>query len=167
MSTSNFEFTFEVAELNDTAVDAIELHYDCVESTHGRTTELTLLVPGMNATDAASEAINRILAAGVTVRRLVDDLVTRTEIAERADVTSQAVGLWARGERKRGVSFPEPYVYAGSVRLWLWGEVATYLRAAHVPIDEGVQYPGRAETLRIAGLIADLLAGHRPVTAAG
>lgn len=154
MHTLNFELSFEVTNLTADAADSIESIYDAVFSTHGRTTVATLLVPGNSAADAASSAIAELRRVGVEALRLVDDLVTRAEIAERANVTTQAVGLWARGERNGSAQFPEPYVRAGSATLWLWGEVAEYLRSVGVAIDEGVEYPSRQDGLRIAALLA-------------
>jgi len=162
-----FELAFEVADPSESALEQVEDAYDCVLSTHGRSALLTLLVPGESALAAARDAIAALSPAGITIERLVDDLVTRADIAARAEVTTQAVGLWVRGERNREVPFPEPYVYAGSVTLWLWGEVVDFLRTVGLSIDAGVHYPSRQETLRIAGLIVQHRDSPSSVAASG
>lgn len=148
-----FELAFEVTPLTEDLEDAIDNHFDAVISTHGRTTKINLFVEGVDAVDAAGSAISTLRKLGIQVIRLMDDLVTRKEIAERACVTTQAVGLWARGERKK-IEFPEPYIRAGSATLWLWGEVAGYLRRVGAAIDGGIQFPTRADIQSIGGMLA-------------
>ncbi len=54
----------------------------------------------------------------------VDDLVTPSEIAERAGVTAAAVSNWSA----RDVTFPSPVKDTSRCRIWLWSEVQLWLR---------------------------------------
>ena len=149
-----FELSFEVANLTDAAERAIDEEFDAVVSVHGATTKVMILVPGSSAVNAAESVISTLNGVGLRVVRLMDDLVTRGEIAKRANVTTQAVGLWTRGQRNGGVPFPEPYIRTGNATLWLWGEVATYLQDVGMELDGSVTYPTREEILTIAGMLA-------------
>src|SRR5699024_557844 len=97
------ELSFEVANLTDAAERAIDEEFDAVVSVHGATTKVMILVPGSSAVNAAESVISTLNGVGLRVVRLMDDLVTRGEIAKRANVTTQAVGLWTRGQRNGGV----------------------------------------------------------------
>src|SRR5690349_9723560 len=56
-----------------------------------------------------------------------DDMVTMAGIAQRADVTREAVRLWATGQRGPG-SFPEPeFTTPAGERIWDWSLVARWL----------------------------------------
>ena len=61
----------------------------------------------------------------VKIKRVDLDLVSLSQIAERLDVTREAVRLWARGHRRHG--FPEPFTSAGQSLLWAWSEVYDWL----------------------------------------
>lgn len=150
---STFELAFEVSPLTDDLEDSIDEQFDAVMATHGRTTKVTLLAEGTDAVDAAGSAVSILRQLGIQAIRLMDDLVTRAEIAERSGVTTQGVGLWVRGERNRA-DFPEPFVRAGSARLWLWGEVVDYLRAIGHGVDGSLQFPTRQDIQVIAGMLA-------------
>src|SRR5699024_3951072 len=118
----------EVSGLTDAREEALEDRFDVIVSSHGSTTKIAMLVPGRSAVDAAGSAVATLRRLGMCVIRLIDDLVTRREIADRVNVTTQAVGNWTRGDRNSAVPFPEPYVSAAGATLWLWGEVVDYLR---------------------------------------
>ncbi|TRW47537.1 hypothetical protein [Georgenia yuyongxinii] len=154
MRDKEFELAFEVSGLTEAIEDAIDASFDALVAIHGRTTKVTVVVPAVTAVEAADVAISTLNGLGVHVVRLIDELVTRTEIAQRAGVTTQAVGLWTRGERNADHEFPEPYVRAGSATLWLWGEVVTFLREIGKPIDGSMQFPSRSDIQVITGMLA-------------
>lgn len=81
------------------------------------------------------------------IQRVYSDLVTRAQIAERAGVTRQAVGLWIRGERHTDPAFPEPHVLGGG-GLWLWRDVDQWLAEVGLPHDE-VSYPTHLDIARV------------------
>ena len=116
-------------------------------------TSATLSAVGETCLAAASAAIERLRDLGAEPIRLIDDLVGRREIARRAGVTPQAVGLWIRGERHASSPFPPPFVDAGG-GLWLWGEVVPALAARGVTVDGDVQYPSRLDSQRIGGILS-------------
>lgn len=53
----------------------------------------------------------------------VGDLVTPSQIAERAKVVPGAVNNW----RKRDPTFPEPVFEEARTVLWLWPDVESWL----------------------------------------
>lgn len=85
--------------------------------------------------DAIRSAIDAVRMAGATVLRIEPDhLVNLTDIAERADLTRQAVALYANG--KRGQNFPTPTACVTTDHpLYDWREVAEWL-ATNGKIDE-------------------------------
>lgn len=93
--------------------------------------------------------------SGIRVDRSYPDFVTRSEIAERLNVSRQAVDLWARGERKKAVPFPAPISeVAGG--FWLWRDVVDWasdnrLAGAYA----AVAYPTFADHVRIDAELLD------------
>lgn len=150
MDRGPFEFCFEIEPVSETVEDAIADRFDCLISSHSSVTTVTITANGESCVRAAREAIDDLSALGVTTLRLMDDLVDRGEIARRAGVTRQAVGLWVRGERHTGTPFPAPYVLAAG-GLWLWGEVLEALRRRGVTVDDPMVYPTRADSSLING----------------
>ncbi len=148
-----FELTFEVPEMAEEIEDAVAEDLDAVIATHWGVTAVTVLFSAADCITAAGTAIEALTRLGAAPRRLVDDLVTRGQIAERAGVTRQAVGLWIRGERHSQDSFPAPFVLTGG-GLWLWGEVVVALAARGFVLDEGVEYPTRRDAQLIGGMLA-------------
>lgn len=149
----DFELTFEVPALAEAAEDAIAEDLDAVIATHAGVTTVTALVQAPDCLQAARTAIGALRRHGASPARLVDDLVTRGQIADRAGVTRQAVGMWVRGERHADNPFPAPFVLTGG-GLWLWGEVAQVLTARGDLEDEAVAYPTRRESQLIGGMLA-------------
>lgn len=76
----------------------------------------------------------------IKIKRIDLDLVSLSQIAERLDVSREAVRLWASGQRRQG--FPGPFTSAGQSLLWVWSEVfdwltpeETYGDARPLPLD--------------------------------
>ncbi|HYO17517.1 MAG TPA: hypothetical protein VES02_02465 [Dermatophilaceae bacterium] len=153
MDRGSYELTFEVAPLTDDLEDAIADAFECVIASHSDVTTVTLTAHGRTCVAAALGALEEVRLLGADVRRLVDDLVGRREIARRAGVTPQAVGLWVRGERHAGAPFPPPFVLAGG-GLWLWGEVLPALASRGVALGDDIGYPSRHDAQVIGGAIA-------------
>jgi len=61
----------------------------------------------------------------VKIKRVDLDLVSLSQIAERLDVSREAVRLWASGQRRQG--FPVAFTSAGQSLLWAWSEVYNWL----------------------------------------
>lgn len=142
-----YELRFEIEEADEDRYEAVEESFDITVAKHGNTTYLTASVEdSTSAIAAARKAIHALTAAGIRIHRLCEDLVTRTEIAERTGKTRQAVGLWVRGERRavNQPAFPEPYhPLAGGI--WLWGEVNAWLQRAGVAEADDCAYPDRCD----------------------
>lgn len=126
--------------------------FDSVIAVHGSVTTVTLTADGNDCVGAALAAINTLRKAGVEPTRLVDNVVSRSEIARRMGVTPQSVGQWIRGERHPESTFPAPYILTDG-GLWLWGEVATALAKRGEEV-EGMGYPNRRDIQVIGGILA-------------
>lgn len=72
-------------------------------------------------------------ANNIKIKRVDLDLVSLSQIAERLDVTREAVRLWATGERRQ--DFPEPFTSAGQSLLWAWSEVFDWLTEEEIQDD--------------------------------
>lgn len=155
MTTASYELSFEVQELPEDLEDAVCENFDATVAVHQDVITVTLESVGESCLEAATSAIKRMRRLGVQPVRLLDNLVTRCDIARRAQVTPQAVGLWIRGERHASTRFPPPYVLAGG-GLWLWGDVVRHLAARGVHLDEGVRYPTMRDSQLIGGELARL-----------
>jgi len=153
MSTTPYELSFEVSDLSERVEDAIADHFDALVSAHSGVTKVTVSAEGTTCLEAAIGVIDALRSLGAVPLRLMDDLVSRGEIARRAGVTPQAVGLWIRGERHVSSPFPKPFVLAGG-GLWLWGEVVSALAQRNVSIDDDVRYPTRRDAMVIGGEVA-------------
>lgn len=141
-----YELIFETDPIEEPLQDKIDEQFDALISTQGSTFFVTLEVDGPSAAAAALTGATALEQLGVRVRRLSEDLVTRTDIAERANKTPQAVGAWVRGDRQRQAAapFPAPYNYvAGGV--WLWGEVNEWLARVHPQTADEISYPSRED----------------------
>ena len=98
--------------------------------------------------ESAEEALAALLettvgaAPGAVVLRMVDPLVTVSDIAEDAGVTRQAVRNWALGTRHSG--FPKALDIVGDgVRVWRQADVDPWLTAA-VNLGSGHCFPDAA-----------------------
>ncbi len=146
-----FELIFEVDPLSETHEASLVNELDVFVGGHGPSALVTITFSGETATQAALAAASRLRDDGVAIRRLVEDLVTRSTIAERSGKTPQAVGLWARGERHSSDPFPAPYFLAGG-GLWLWGEVNGWLARQGYARDP-LSHPARADYARVNGAL--------------
>lgn len=144
---SEYEFMFVIDPVKDDLERVLVEEFEGFVGGHGRTTILTVSFNGTDAVATAQAAITELRQRGVRVQRVYDDLVTRGQIAERTNVTRQAVGLWVRGARQTGRAFPEPFVLSGG-GLWRWDEVNAWLGQACLPHDD-VQYLSARETARV------------------
>jgi len=77
--------------------------------------------------DAVASAYANLLESGVTIERFDPDfLVSSTDIANKINVSRQAVANYANG--KRGEGFPPPIVrVTSSSPLWDWVDVSYWL----------------------------------------
>lgn len=126
--------TVVARSLEDEAADFHE-HFDGVLVERDGRVIVTVYIEAPSAVEAAHTAIRELEAnLAFSIVRVDQDLVDATEIALRADVTREAVRLWAVGAR--GQSFPFPAGSPGGKRIWAWGEVATWLRDHQDDFDE-------------------------------
>jgi hypothetical protein len=146
------ELILLVEALTPEQEDLIYDEYDALIATHGSTTRLTVTVEG-RLLDGAHRLLGFLDAVGVHVQRFVEDFVSRADIADRAGVSRQAVGLWVRGERH--AAFPEAYApVAGGI--WLFREVDEWLRS-NVPSYDGPElgYPSRDDHVALAQMLLE------------
>lgn len=125
---STFELLFEIHPVTDDTLDMVVEEIEVGHATHGNTHLLTVWMDGTSALAAARAAVAKLSRLGIIVVRLYEDLVTRQDIADRANTSRQAVGQWIRGERRAGSerSFPDPYNAVGG-GIWLWADVNAWL----------------------------------------
>ena len=152
MSTNSYELSFELPSLNETVEDLITDQFDSVIAVHSGVTTVTLTAEGEDCVSAAIEAVHALRSIGAEPIRLVDDVVSRGEIARRIGVTPQSVGQWIRGERHAESAFPTPYILPDG-GLWLWSEVVAALAARGEAIEE-LDYPSRRDIQVIGGVLA-------------
>lgn len=146
-----YELTLELPSITEEQEDAIVDATDGVIATHYGVTTVTLEIEGEDFLSAVRIVTRRLSRLGVAPRRIVMDLVSRSEIADRAGVTRQAVGNWVNGMRQAG-NFPAPYVLAGG-GMWLWAEVVPALRALGIAVEEGLSYPTRTQLTMAATMV--------------
>ncbi|MEV0771441.1 helix-turn-helix transcriptional regulator [Nocardia salmonicida] len=134
MTAHEFEIAFviETVEADDPRID------QAMEALPGTTisgalglTVATTLVDAETAIEAGLLAAKALAVAGLTPLRTYQDLVSRQDIADRLDMSRQAVGNWVRGERQNVRPFPAPVTLA-SGGLWLWASVVRWIEAGGV-----------------------------------
>lgn len=151
--TRQFELILLVEEISPEQEDRIYDEYDALVASHTGSARLTVTVDGESALDGAHRLLGFLRGIGVQVLQFCEDFVTRGDIAERARVSRQAVGLWVRGERQAQTPFPLMYSdVAGGI--WLFGEVDGWLRKNLSSYDgPDVCFPTRAEHVALAELL--------------
>ena len=152
MPTNSYELSFELPALNEEAEDLVAGQFDSVIAVHAGVTTVTLTADGDDCVSAAIAAINTLRTLGAEPTRLVDDVISRSEIARRMNVTPQSVGQWIRGERHAESPFPSPYILTEG-GLWLWGEIVLALVNRGVEVEE-MAYPSRRDIQLIGGVLA-------------
>lgn len=152
----------------DTTLDLIGKHFDDLtwRSEAGQiiaTVHSTSTDPVADAVEVAS-AITATLP-GARITGVDPQLVALGDIADRLDITSEAVRLWAAGKRHADTPFPTPAgrVSAGRtvMKIWSWPNVLTWLRQEyHLDPEPGVAYLSErdAHTLAIRLVGIDLAA---------
>ncbi|BAH55617.1 hypothetical protein MLGJGCBP_02013 [Rhodococcus sp. T7] len=150
MSPTEFELIFvtpEVSGPGDTRIAAVEELLDIVVESHSGLTLATVTAEGDDAVTAALDAAAVLSSRGLPVVRSYPDLVTRQDIADRAEVSRQAVGNWVRGDRMQSDPFPAPVNLVGG-GAWLWGDVVAWLRRQDYKIDD-IEFPSMDDHVRI------------------
>jgi hypothetical protein len=119
--------------------------------------------PVAHAVDVASAIIARLPGARIT--GVDPQLVALGDIADRLDITSEAVRLWAAGKRHADTPFPAPAgrVSAGRtvMKIWSWPDVLTWLREEyHLDPEPNIEYLSErdAHTFAIRLVSLDLAA---------
>lgn len=109
-----------------------------------------------SAVEAIASAIRQGRAAGVEISGVSEDLVTLTEVAERAGRTLATADHWAAGRRGPG-NFPESRVRRPRASLYSWAQVASWLhehRLAEVSLAD-------VETARVCQIADSLVTANR------
>ncbi len=98
--------------------------------------------------EAAFALIVGIEKLGVVVDDIDDDLVDLSEIACRIGRSRETVRLWSLGRRGSG-HFPMPCgVLPGSLKVWEWDAVNTWLTERHPTLADDVQLLSRLDRAR-------------------
>lgn len=160
-----YELRFAIDQPSEEVEDALLDSIEGLVTLHEGFATVAMGAQGISFEGAVGSAVEELLGLGVEPLELLVDLVPRTEIAQRAGVTRQAVALWTSGARRRG-HFPRPYTDA-SGGLWLWEEVAPALREMGMTVDDGYSFPTRAELLRACAQVAERAGLRTQLVAAG
>jgi hypothetical protein len=156
-TVSNYEIAFVTEPITDPADERLEHASSLIPilavAYHGDLTLITTLVNAANAVEAGVAAARAIDASGIRVQRTYQDLVSRQDVADRLNVTRQAVGNWVRGDRHDETPFPAPAsLVAGGA--WLWGDVAAWARSQGYDLGDA-DYPTLKDHARLDLLIAN------------
>ncbi len=141
---SEYEFTFVVSGVDPHASDFEDRFFEagCDDATLMLVNGLVAVCFVREAGDFSHAVLSAhadVLKTGATVERFEPDfLVSRSEIAKRANVTRAAITHYVNGER--GAGFPPPHArITSSNPLWDWVEVSTWLhRHGDLPLEEVV-----------------------------
>ncbi len=93
MKRGSKELVFELAPITEDLEDAIAHAFECVIASHSGVTTVTLTARGATCVAAALGALEELRLLGADVRRLVDDLGGRREIARRSGGDRRDTGL--------------------------------------------------------------------------
>ncbi|USI92886.1 hypothetical protein [Rhodococcus pyridinivorans] len=159
MSPTEFELIFVIPDLTgpgDDRIALVEEHLDVVVESHSGLTLATVTAEGADAVIAARTAAAVLSACGLPPVRSYPDMVTRQDIADRAEVSRQAVGNWVRGERVQSDPFPTPMNLVGG-GVWLWGDIVAWLRRRGHDIED-MAFPSLADHSRIDAVLLQTLA---------
>jgi predicted DNA-binding transcriptional regulator AlpA len=115
-----------------------------VVATHDGVLYVTVSGPGKPIAVALDLAM-RLEELGSTIDDIDDDLVDLSEIAARVGRSREAIRLWSTGKRGAG-GFPLPVgVLPGSVKVWDWSSVNTWLAQSQPALADPVRYLDRVE----------------------
>ncbi len=155
MTAHEFEIAFaiEAVEADDPRIDKVmaALPGATISGALGLTV-VTTLVDAETAVEAGLHAAKALVAAGITPLRTYQDLVSRQDIADRLDMSRQAVGNWVRGERQNVRPFPAPVTLA-SGGLWLWTNVVRWIEAVGVAELDESALPTQEDHCTLDGMI--------------
>jgi hypothetical protein len=132
------DFDAFVCAVADTIDDA------SVVARHDGVLYVTLSGPGKPLA-VALDLAERLETLGSTIDDIDDDLVDLSEIAARVGRSREAVRLWSSGKRGAG-GFPLPVgVLPGSVKVWDWSSVNSWLVRSQPALADPVRYLNRVE----------------------
>jgi hypothetical protein len=130
---STYWFELEVGPVGDLDEAAERLYSLCGDgqlAADDRGGTIVFSREARNALEAILSATDDTERAGLSVTRVMEDLVTVEDIAEKTGRSGQAVGHWVSGERGPG-GFPAPAIHRSSrIRLYSWAHVSHWLASA-------------------------------------
>lgn len=163
---NNYSFTFLVSGVDPTA-DGFEDRFfeaGCDDATIALMNGVVAVCfdrDGDSYTHAVISAYRDVLLSGANVERFEPDfLVSKSEIAKRANLTRAAISQYVSGNR--GVEFPKPFArITSSSPLWDWVEVSGWLhKAGHLSIEEVIN----ARVSRVVNYVVQYPERNNPKT---
>lgn len=124
-AVSNYELTIVVEDVGEDQEIAL-LDEGISLLTAGRLQQASVEASGDSFLDAVKQAVAELEGLGVRVKRVHLDLVTKSEIAQRAGVTKPTVDRWAH--KVNGDAFPVEHAWGITGPVWAWGDVNEWLR---------------------------------------
>jgi hypothetical protein len=116
-----YELSFVTTPINEEVEDLL-LERGYFLERHGRLTLVSVDGQGRDGYRVARDEAAKLEELGVRIERLDLDLVTKSQIADRAEVSKQAVQGWTSK-----ATFPKPHT-AVNGPLWAWSDVVPWLR---------------------------------------
>lgn len=148
-------FIFEGLDIDDptqieSLADADVVTAEWIDAQRSRLTAVVThddaVLAALHFVDAVRHAVET--AVPVAVDR---DLVSVTDIADRVEVTREAVRHWSAGRRRAG-RFPAPVGTPSGSKVWEWSQVHSWLRE-NLGIWDGLEMPMHEEYATIEHLL--------------
>ena len=156
----------------ETLIAVSERFDDLAWSSHDGQAFATLFTTAPDPVAHAASVAARIAehVPGAQVTGVDEQLVSVGDIADRANVTPEAIRLWAAGKRRSGNPFPRPRgrISQGrtQMKVWAWGEVHAWLRAEYkIPVEPNLTYLSARENVKLNAILAGIVL--EPVLASG
>lgn len=133
MTTYRFVVVFEGIDVWD--LDVVDALAEALPNMHWGSADgevhAYVVASGHTAAAAVLEAVasvQRVVGRHAKAARVLDDLVSTSDIASRTGVSRETVRLWANGERGVG-DFPRHRATVGNgIKVWDWAPVNAWLR---------------------------------------
>lgn len=121
---STYELHLKISKPKEEDLSAAEGHLELLYSSHGESHFLTIWQDASIALEAAQSSAAALRTSGIHLERAIEDLVTRQDIADRLNISRQAVSNWVRGTRHGPNNLPFPEIaHPVGGGIWLWADI--------------------------------------------
>lgn len=141
---SHYELIFVIDPIDETTEGAL-LDDDVNVLITGRLHRAFVEVDADGIEDAVRQGADVLYKHGAHPRRLHLDIVTKADIAERAEVSKPTVARWVSERSTVTRQFPEEHTYGPTGPMWAWGDVNSWLRRNSKEVFDGAHTLNRRE----------------------